>query len=145
MAKEDKMIMTVRQKSDEKVEYLKKVVDEMIRLNLVVTPYTVWKRSGLSKAFIYNNSAAKDYINKHRSPNKYNLSKVTSIDILKEEIINLRNENKNTAKLLMIANEEYYSKLEEENKQLKTLLQKYTKLFAKLKEQGIISEDISLD
>ena len=54
MAKEDKMIMTVRQKSDEKVEYLKKVVDEMIRLNLVVTPYTVWKRSGLSKTFIYN-------------------------------------------------------------------------------------------
>lgn len=67
MAKEDKMIEAVRNKSRDKVNTLKKIVDKMVSNNERITTYTVWKKSGLSKSFLYNNPAAVAYIEKYKS------------------------------------------------------------------------------
>ena len=67
MAKEDNMIKRQKEYSKSKIEYGKKIVDEMISNNEAVTLYNVYKRSGLSKSFIYSNKELRDYIEQHKN------------------------------------------------------------------------------
>lgn len=85
MAKEDKMIAATRAKSARKVEQLKAAVDEMVEKGIAVTPYSVGKKTGLSKTFIYKNEEAKAYIEEHRYSERYNERKYERTEELIEE------------------------------------------------------------
>lgn len=82
MAKEDEMIKAKKEYSAKKVEYAKRVVDAMIRNKEAVTPYAVWKKSQLSKSFVYTNPEVKAYIARHRTrKSKYNYRKLNKEDL----------------------------------------------------------------
>ena len=72
MGKEEKMVEARKLESARKVAYAKEIVNEMMEQGIPVTPYTVWKRSGLSKAFFYTNKEVIAYIEQNRSQKKYN-------------------------------------------------------------------------
>lgn len=108
MAKYDKMIKTTRAKSKRKVELLKKTVDDMIKKNIPVMPYSVGKLTELSKTFIYENKEAISYIEKHRSNERCNSRKCITKDC---------NANSPCEK----SNKE----LEEENARLRKIIKKY--------------------
>lgn len=100
MAKEDRMIEARKEYSAKKVTYAKMVVDVMVKNKEAVTPYTVWKKSHLSKNFIYNNPEVKAYIARHRTrKSKYNLRKMSKDDTffvddaVKERIAHLEKTN----------------------------------------------------
>ncbi len=82
VGKEDKMVEAQKAYSQEKVKYAREVVDTMIENGEVVTPYSVWKKSGLSKDFIYTNEEVKAYISKHRSEKEYNYRQLTQCDLM---------------------------------------------------------------
>lgn len=137
MGKEEKMIEAQKLESAKKVEYTKKVVDEMIEQGIAVTPYTVWKRSGLSKGFIYTNEEVKAYIEEHRSEKKYNYRAYTPQDILYEKVEQLEKENTYLKRMLRQMELESYEALLIQNQILKSRLEKYESLIAK----GIITEE----
>lgn len=132
--KEDKMIEAQKAYSEEKVKLLKEVVDMMIANGEAVTPYSVMKKSGLSKAFIYTNGQAKAYIDRHRSEKQYNLRKLTTQDVMMERIEYLEQENANLRKELRYYKNTTLEILVNENQLLKYRLEK----FEELERQGII-------
>lgn len=137
MGKEEKMIEAQKLESAKKVEYTKKVVDEMMEQGIAVTPYTVWKRSGLSKGFIYTNEEVKTYIEEHRSEKKYNYRAYTPQDILYEKVEQLEKENTYLKRMLRQMELESYEALLIQNQILKSKLEKYESLISK----GIITEE----
>ena len=52
MEKNTKMVEAQKEESVRKVKYIKEIIDQMLEEGMAVTSYTVWKRSGLSKALI---------------------------------------------------------------------------------------------
>lgn len=134
LGKEDKMIEAQKAYSEEKVRLLKEVVDMMIANNEAVTPYSVWKKSGLSKAFVYTNKEAKMYIEKYRSPKEYNVRKLTTQDLMAERIEELEKENARLRKELKFYKDTSFEMLLNENQLLKYRLQK----FEELEAQGLI-------
>lgn len=134
MGKEDKMIEAQKAYSEEKVKLLKEVVDMMIANGEAVTPYSVYKKSGLSKAFVYTNGEAKAYIDQHRSQKEYNVRKLTTKDIMAERIEELEKENAKLRKELRYYKQASLETLLNENQLLKYRLQK----FEELVNQGII-------
>ena len=98
MGKEDNMIKSQKEKSNKKVKYVKDLIDEMIEEKVPITSYTVWKRSGLSKGFIYTNEEITSYIATHKSNEKYNVRKVSSADVLAEKKAISERENKRKEK-----------------------------------------------
>lgn len=126
MAKYDKMIEATRAKSKRKVELLKKTVDDMIKNNIPVTPYSVGKLTGLSKTFIYKNKEAISYIEKHRSNERFNSRKCITKDC-------------DTNSPYKRSNKE----LEEENARLRKIIKKYEVLV----DMGLlkIPDDMKLD
>lgn len=132
--KEDKMIEAQKAYSEEKVKLLKEVVDMMIANNEAVTPYSVMKKSGLSKAFIYTNGQAKAYIDQHRSQKEYNVRKLTTQDVMQERIEELEKENARLRKELKFYKDTSFEMLLNENQLLKYRLQK----FEALANQGLI-------
>ncbi len=134
MGREDKIIESAKNKSIEKVKYLKDVVDIMIEENVAVTFYSVWKRSGLSKSFIYNNPEVVAYINEHKSEKKYNSRVYTNESILIDRIDELEHVNRMLRKELRRLQSDSYQHLLTENQVLKKRLEKYEELV----KQGII-------
>lgn len=134
MGKEDKMVEAQRAYSAEKVKLLKEVVDMMLANGEAVTPYSVWKKSGLSKAFVYTNGEAKAYIDQNRSEKQYNIRKLTTQDVMMERIEYLEQENANLRKELKYYKSNTIQMLVNENQLLKYRLEK----FEKLERQGII-------
>ena len=132
--KEDKMIEAQKAYSEEKVKLLKEVVDMMIANGEAVTPYSVYKKSGLSKAFVYTNGEAKAYIDQHRSQKEYNVRKLTTQDVMQERIEELEKENAKLRKELRYYKQASLETLLNENQLLKYRLQK----FEELVNQGII-------
>ena len=132
--KEDKMIEAQKAYSEEKVKLLKEVVDMMIANNEAVTPYSVYKKSGLSKAFVYTNGEAKAYIDQHRSEKQYNIRKLTTQDVMQERIEELERENAKLRRELRYYKQASLETLLNENQLLKYRLQK----FEELVNQGII-------
>ena len=135
MGKEDKMIEAQKAYSEEKVKLLKEVVDMMIANNEAVTPYSVYKKSGLSKAFVYTNGEAKAYIDQHRSQKEYNVRKLTTQDVMQERIEELEKENAKLRKELRYYKQANLETLLNENQLLKYRLQKFEELVS----QGVIN------
>ena len=106
----------------------------MIANNEAVTPYSVYKKSGLSKAFVYTNGEAKAYIDQHRSEKQYNIRKLTTQDVMQERIEELEKENAKLRKELRYYKQASLETLLNENQLLKYRLQK----FEELVNQGII-------
>lgn len=137
MGKEEKMIEAQKLESAKKVEYIKEIVDEMLEQGIAVTPYTVWKRSGLSKGFIYTNVEVKAYIEQNRSEKKYNYRAYTPQDVLQERVEQLEKENAYLKRMIRQMELESYEALLVQNQVLKNKLSKYEALIAK----GIITEE----
>lgn len=135
MSKEENMIKTQKKMSAEKVAYAKDIVDSMIKKGEAVTPYSVWKKSHLSKAFIYSNEEVKKYIEAHRSEKKYNYRSYDKRDVLEEKITYLERENSLLRKDLQIFRDSTIEYLANENQLLRHRLQKYEEL---LREKGVI-------
>lgn len=133
--KEDKMIEAQKAYSEEKVKLLKEVVDMMIANGEAVTPYSVYKKSGLSKAFVYTNGEAKAYIDQHRSQKEYNVRKLTTQDVMAERIEELEKENAKLRKELRYYKQASLETLLNENQLLKYRLEK----FEALANQGVIN------
>ena len=132
--KEDKMIEAQKAYSQEKVTLLKEVVDMMVANGEAVTPYSVWKKSGLSKAFVYTNGEAKAYIDRYRSQKEYNVRKLTTQDVMAERIEELEKENARLRKELRYYKQASLEILMNENQLLKYRLEK----FEALEKKGII-------
>lgn len=128
MAKEDKMIAAIRAKSAKKVELLKTTVDEMFKKGIAVTPYSVGKKTGLSKTFIYNNQEAKEYIEKYRSEERYNERKYEKAEELEHRVKRLKREQTYAKKVTEELNNKLLQELIEENERLKEIVVKYEKL-----------------
>ena len=128
MAKEDNMIKAQKEESAKKVEYIKKLIDEMVEEKAPVTSYTVWKRSGLSKGFIYTNEEIIAYIKAHKSNQKYNVRKLSTADVLAEKKAISEKENKLHLKRIKELEYETYNRLLNENKVLKEVLSKLQEL-----------------
>ena len=142
MSKTDKMVEVQKKESAKKVAYAKQIVDMMIKNGEAVTPYTVHKKSNLSKAFIYTNEEVKAYIEEHRSEKKYNYRKYTPEDVAQERIQELEKEVEMLRKALSYYKKETMESLINQNQILKYRLEKYEKLV----EEGIIviPEDIKI-
>lgn len=142
MAKEDKMIEATRAKSAAKVELLKATIDEMIEKGIAVTPYSVGKKTGLSKTFIYGNDEARTYIEKHRSSERYKENKHDEAEELDNQVKTLRREKTYVEKITEELNNQMLQELLVENKRLKEIVSKYEKLV----EMGLlkIPEDMKI-
>ena len=142
MSKTDKMVEVQKKESAKKVAYAKQIVDMMIKNGEAVTPYTVHKKSNLSKAFIYTNEEVKAYIEEHRSEKKYNYRKYTPEDVAQERIQELEKEVEMLRKALSYYKKETMESLINQNQILKYRLEKYEKRV----EEGIIviPEDIKI-
>ena len=128
MAKTDKMIEVNKSESAKKVAYAKQVVDMMVENEEAVTPYTVWKKSNLSKAFIYTNEEVIAYINTHRSEKKYNYRKYTVEDVKQAKIDQLEKEIELLRKELAYYKKQTLETLMNENQILRYRLSKFEKL-----------------
>lgn len=135
MARQDKMIEVQKQESAKKVAYAKQVVDMMIENGEAVTPYSVYKKSNLSKAFIYTNEEVQTYIAEHRSEKKYNYRKYTPEDVAQERIAELEREVEMLRKALARYKKETMESLMNQNQILKYKLARYEELEVK----GLIS------
>lgn len=135
MAREDKMIEATKAESEKKIQYVKEIVDEMVNSDVAVTPYSVWKRSGLSKGFIYTNEEVKEYISQHRSDKPYNMRKYSQEDVFEQKIHDLEMEIARLNRELFEARKGTIEILTAENKQLKERLAKYEEL----ERKGLIS------
>ena len=127
MAKEDKMIEATRAKSARKVEQLKAAVDEMVEKGIAVTPYSVGKKTGLSKTFIYKNEEAKAYIEEHRSSERYNERKYERTEELEHQVKTLKREQTYAQKVTEELNNKLLQELIEEKEGLKEIVAKYEK------------------
>lgn len=62
--KYDKMVSINREKSQEKIAFAKRTIDEMLERKEKVTIAALAKYTGLSKGFFYSNSEVRDAVNK---------------------------------------------------------------------------------
>ena len=125
MGKEDKMIELRKLASARKVGYAKEIVNEMKEQGIAVTPYTVWKRSGLSKAFFYTNEEIMAYIQQNRNEKKYNYKSYTPQDVLQERVAQLEKENAHLKRMIQQQELESYEALLVQNHVLRKRLSKY--------------------
>ena len=125
MGKEDKMVELRKLASARKVGYAKEIVNEMNEQGIAVTPYTVWKRSGLSKAFFYTNEEIKAYIQQNRNEKKYNYKSYTPQDVLQERVAQLEKENAHLKRMIQQQELESYEALLVQNHVLRKRLSKY--------------------
>lgn len=124
MGKEDKKVEARKLESARKVAYAKEIVNEMMEQGIAVTPYTVWKRSGLSKAFFYTNKEVIAYIEQNRSKKKYNYKAYTPQDVLQERVEQLEKENAYLKRMISRIELESYEALLVQNQVLKNKLSK---------------------
>lgn len=134
MAKEEAMIKAQKEESQKKIKYAKEVVDIMVEEGEIVTPYTVWKKSKLSKGFIYTNEEVKTYIEQFRSEKKYNYRKYTIEDVLEQRVEDLEKENAYLRKKLKQLQSQTIEDLITQNQ----VLQKRLSMYDDLVKQGII-------
>lgn len=134
MGREDKMIEASKADSARKVLYVKEIIDNMVEMGIAVTPYSVWKKSGLSKGFIYTNEEVKEYIAKYRTDERYNSRKYTREDVFEQKIKELEAENAFLKKELYVVRKQGLDALIMENQTLHARLEKYEEL----EHQGLI-------
>lgn len=62
MDKTQKIVEITRKKSEEKKEYVLEVINAMLRNEEKITFYSVYKKAGVSKSFVYNNEEIRNRI-----------------------------------------------------------------------------------
>ncbi|AWK52755.1 hypothetical protein DIC82_17925 [Clostridium beijerinckii] len=67
MEKSKKIVELTKRKSEEKKEYVLEIINSMIRNNDKITFYSVYKKAGVSKSFVYNNEEIRNRIELCRS------------------------------------------------------------------------------
>lgn len=134
MGRTDKMVEASKEDSARKVSYVKEIVDDMVRLNIPVTSYSVWKKTGLSKGFIYSNEEVKEYISQFKSDKRYNSRKYGREDVFEQKVKELEAEIAFLKKELYLARKEGLDAIVMENRNLKQRLEKYEKLVS----QGLL-------
>lgn len=67
MDKTQKIVEITRKKSEEKKDYVLEVINAMLRNEEKITFYSVYKKAGVSKSFVYNNEEIRNRIELCRS------------------------------------------------------------------------------
>ena len=126
MKNTNKIVTLAKEKSDEKKQKVIDTINKMIESGEKITFYSVYQKAGVSKSFVYNNKVIREVIEQHRkNPTKRSQSKDAKdviIESQKRRIKELEKEINVLEKDEMW--KEKYEKLNEENKQLKTQLEK---------------------
>lgn len=113
MSNSKKIVELTIKKSEEKKEYVLEVINSMLRNGEKITFYSVYKKAGVSKSYVYNNEEIRNRIELCRegsvSPEDVKDNKDLLIDELNKEIDLLK------AKLKEYKKDELY-KIKYENK-----------------------------
>lgn len=67
MEKTQKIVEITKKKSEEKKDYVLEVINAMLRNEEKITFYSVYKKAGVSKSFVYNNEEIRNRIELCRS------------------------------------------------------------------------------
>ncbi|EHO62174.1 DUF6262 family protein [Dialister succinatiphilus] len=119
------MVEFSKNRSEQKIEYVKSVISQMEMEHKKISVYSVQKASGVSKTFIYAHSELIDLIRNLKGEKKPDISAEaadTVIAALKVEIEELKKENK-MLKQDRLWKEKYLS-AKEENELLKKRIEK---------------------
>lgn len=113
MDKTDKIVKLTKKKSEEKRDYVLEVINSMIRNEEKITFYSVYKKAGVSKSFVYNNEEIRRRIEMCRSGAITKDEVKDNKDILIDQ---LSNENEILRKKLKEYNKDELWKVKYENK-----------------------------
>lgn len=128
MDKTKKIVEITKKKSEEKKDYVLEVINSMIRNGDKITFYSVYKKAGVSKSFVYNNEEIRNRIELCRSgaltKDEVKDNKDILIDELNKEIDILR------AKLKEYNKDELWKvKYENKKKETDMLKERLERLF----------------
>ncbi|MBN1060195.1 DUF6262 family protein [Clostridium botulinum] len=128
MNKTKKIVEITKKKSEEKKEYVLEVINSMIRNEEKITFYSVYKKAGVSKSFVYNNNEIRNRIELCRNGNltkdEVKDNKDILIDELNREIDILTNKLKEYKK-----DELWKVKYENKKKEASILRERLERLF----------------
>ena len=128
MEKTKKIVEMTRKKSEEKKEYVLEVINAMLRNGEKITFYSVYKKAGVSKSFVYNNEEIRSRIelcrNGEISKDDVKDNKDLIIDELTKEVEILRGKLKEYKK-----DELWKVKYENKKKEADILKERLERLF----------------
>lgn len=128
MDKTQKIVEITRKKSEEKKEYVLEVINAMLRNEEKITFYSVYKKAGVSKSFVYNNEEIRNRIelcrNGELSKNEVKDNKDLLIDELTKEVDILKTKLKEYKK-----DELWKVKYENKKKEAELLKERLERLF----------------
>ncbi|NFL34508.1 transposase [Clostridium botulinum] len=123
-----KIVEITKKKSEEKKEYVLEVINSMIRNEEKITFYSVYKKAGVSKSFVYNNNEIRNRIelcrNGSLTKDEVKDNKDILIDELNKEIDILTNKLKEYKK-----DELWKVKYENKKKEASILRERLERLF----------------
>ena len=122
----DKVVSMAKMKSESTKQLVIDTINAMIEKGEDITFYSVYKKAGVSKSFVYNNQEVRKIIESQRKTTVKKTQTQDAKDIIiesqKHKIKELENElSKNRKDELW---KEKYEKLKEENEELKLQLEK---------------------
>lgn len=131
MDKTDKIVKLTKKKSEEKRDYVLEVINSMIRNEEKITFYSVYKKAGVSKSFVYNNEEIRRRIEACRSGDITKDEVKDNKDILIDQ---LSNENEILRKKLKEYNKDELWKVKYENKkrEAEMLKERLERLFGEI-------------
>lgn len=118
----DKMIETNKQRTQDTHDKVLKTLNEMLKNNENITYYSVAKKTGVSRSFLYKDEEIKTFIDKYKTSKS--TKKIQSQDA-KDVIINAQKQKIKELEKYQKENENYkqkYDQLLKENKSLKEQL-----------------------
>ena len=118
----DKMIETNKQRTQDTHDKVLKTLNEMLKNNENITYYSVAKKTGVSRSFLYKDEEIKTFIDKYKTSKS--TKKIQSQDA-KDVIINAQKQKIKELEKYQKENENYkqkYDQLLKENKLLKEQL-----------------------
>lgn len=118
----DKMIETNKQRTQDTHDKVLKTLNEMLKNNENITYYSVAKKTGVSRSFLYKDEEIKTFIDKYKTSKS--TKKIQSQDA-KDVIINAQKQKIKELEKYQKENENYkekYDQLLKENKALKEQL-----------------------
>ncbi|MGG7145719.1 DUF6262 family protein [Clostridium butyricum] len=128
MEKTQKIVEITKKKSEEKKNYVLEVINAMLRNEEKITFYSVYKKAGVSKSFVYNNEEIRNRIelcrNGELSKDEVKDNKDIIIDELTKEVDILRSKLKEYKK-----DELWKVKYENKKKEAELLKERLERLF----------------
>lgn len=118
----DKMIETNKQRTQDTHDKVLKTLNEMLKNNENITYYSVAKKTGVSRSFLYKDDEIKTFIDKYKTSKS---TKIVQSQDAKDVIIGAQKQKIKELEKYQKENENYkekYDKLLKENKSLKEQL-----------------------